>query len=426
MKRKLFTQALVPFAVAAATVAIAAPASAVQCIADPTTPLNLPNPLLVIGSSAVANLIQAMGTALANAATPVSILYATPGSCQGVNVIFNAAPIGTGSATYYSKAGTTATCTLNNETPAVLPVLASSDVSYSSCRNFTFASLPAGVGEFLGPIQTMNFIVPEASTQNAISAQAAYFVFGFEGSGGVMPWANTNMNQNIFIRGDSSGTQSMLAIGINAPAQFWHGTVPGTTTGLSSGTMLTTVGAATAANANATIGILSSDVIEGAANNATATPLVKGLAFQAYGQDCPWYPNSASATHDKQNVRDGHYVLWGPERFYTAIGSNNLPSNPLAAQWVGAFDNSTPPTFIPGGYQGLLTTEINQFLVPQCAMNVQRAGNVEIGPVTAAKPTCDCLFDSLKKTGGSSCMACPDGGTCPTGFTCSYGYCEAN
>ncbi len=426
MKRKLFIHGLVPLAVAAAAVAVAAPASAVQCIADPTAPLNLPNPILIVGSSAVANLVQAMGTALANANPPTSILYSTPGSCQGVNVLFNAAPIGTGSATYYPAAGGTATCTLNNEAPATLPQIASSDVSYASCRNYIFAALPSGIGEFAGPIQTMNFIVPTASTQNTISAQAAYFVFGFEGSGGVQPWANTNQNANIFIRGDSSGTQSMLAIGINAPAQFWHGTSAINGTGLSSGTMLTTVGAATAANANATIGILSSDVIEGPKNNTANGVLVKGLAYQHYDQDCSWYPNSASGTHDKQNVRDGHYVLWGPERFYAPIGTNGMPSNALAANWVGYFNNTVTPPF-SNGYQGLLTTEINQYLVPQCAMKVQRAGNVEIGPMTPAAPTCDCLFDSLQKTGGTSCTACTTNASCPTSApNCRYGYCEAN
>jgi hypothetical protein len=343
-----------------------------------------------------------------------------------VNVVFTGAPVGTGSATYFPAAGGTATCTLNNESAATLPQIAASDVSYASCKNFTFPSLPTGIGEFVGPIQTMNFIVPTASTANAISAQAAYFVFGFANGGGVPQWANTNSDANIFIRGDSSGTQSMLAVGINVPANLWQGTssVGGTT--LSSGTMLTTVGGATAANASSTIGILSSDVIEGTANNTASGVLVKGLAFQAYDQTCPWYPNSASSTHDKQNVRDGHYVLWGPERFYAPIGTNNLPSNSLAASWVGYFNNTVtyPST---NGYVDLLKTEINQFLIPQCAMSVQRAGNVEIGPLTPATPTCDCLFDSLQKTGGTSCTACTSNTSCPMSApNCRYGYCEAN
>lgn len=436
MKRKLFVKALVPFAAIAATVGAASPASAVQCIADPTAPLGLPNPLLLVGSSAVANLVAAMGTALANASTPVTILYSTPGSCQGANVVIpgivppnttaTLAPVGTGTATYYPKAGgAPLTCTLNNEPSTVLPVVALSDVSYTSCRNVTFpATLPAGVAEFVGPIQTMNFIVPFGSTANSISAQAAYFVFGFEGSGGVMPWANTNMNADVFVRGDSSGTQSMLAIGIGAPAQFFHGTVEG-----GSGAMLTAVGNVPAANANSAIGILSSDIIEGATNNAGATPLVKGLAFQAYNQDCPYYPNSASGTHDKQNVRDGHYALWGPERFYTAVNASNVPTNMFAAQWVGYFNETVAPPFT-NGYQDLLKTEINQFLVPQCAMKVQRANNVEIGPVSTYTPTtpCGCFFDSLKATAGTSCAACTLDTDCKSASApkCHYGYCEAN
>lgn len=440
MKRKLFT-----LAVAAATVAVAAPASAaVQCIADPTAPLNLPNPLLLVGSTAIANLVQTMAVAMANANPPISIIYSNAGSCGGVNIVFNAGTatpvlIGAGSATYYpanlAAGATPPTCNLNNEPPSVLPQVALSDVSYLSCHNGqTFTSLPAGIGEFAGPIQTMNFIVPEASTANAISAEAAYFVFGFANGGGTSQWGGAD-ESNIFIRGPASGTQSMLATAIGVRPDLWLGTstVPGSNppATLSSGTMLSTVGAATAANANATIGILSSDVIEGSKNVSTTTgmPLVKGLAFQAHGQDCPWYPNSASSTHDKENVRNGHYPLWGAERFYTPVtvsdGGAMVPTNALAAKFVGYFDGSVAPPF-PNGYQDLLTNEINDVLIPQCAMSVQRVGNLEIGPMTPYKPTCECLFDSLKKTGGSSCTPCPDGGTCAAGSTCRYGYCEAN
>jgi hypothetical protein len=429
MKRKLFIKALVPLAVAAATAAVAAPASAATCAS-----LNLPNPLLLVGSTAVANLVQTMAVALASANPPISIIYSNAGSCGGVNIVFTGAPIGTGTASYYpvGTTGTPPTCSLMNEPASTFPQVALSDVSYLSCYNGqTFSSLPAGIGEFVGPIQTMNFIVPEASNASAISAEAAYFVYGFANGGGTSQWggAGVTSEANIFMRGPSSGTQSMIAVAIGVRPDLWvaNSTDPVTMATLSSGGMLKdAVGAATAANANATIGILSSDVIEGTANVSASTnaPLVKGLAFQAHGQDCPWYPNSASGTHDKQNVRDGHYVLWGPERFYTPI-TGTTPTNALAAKWVGYFNGTVTAPF-PNGYQDLLTSEINDFLIPQCAMSVQRAGNLEIGPMTPAKPTCDCLFDSLKKTGGSSCTACPDGGTCPAGSTCMYGYCEAN
>jgi hypothetical protein len=432
MKRKLFIKALVPFAVAAATAAVAAPASAATCAS-----LNLPNPLLLVGSTAIANLVQTMAVALASASTPISIIYSNAGSCGGVNIVFSSGtatpvPIGTGTASYYpvgTGTGTAPTCTLDNEPASTFPQVALSDVSYLSCYNGqTFSALPAGIGEFVGPIQTMNFIVPQASQANSISAEAAYFVYGFPNGGGTSQWggAGVTSEANIWMRGPSSGTQSMIAVGIGLRPDLWVATSldPVTNATLSSGGMLMDAVGAANAPPNTTIGILSSDVIEGTANNKTATPLVKGLAFQAHGQDCPWYPNSASGTHDKQNVRDGHYVLWGPERFYTPVTAG-VPTNALAAKWVGYFNDTVAAPFA-NGYQDLLTSEINDFLIPQCAMSVQRAGNLEIGPMTPAKPTCDCLFDSLKKTGGSTCTACPDGGTCPTGSTCMYGYCEAN
>ena len=56
--------------------------------------------------------------------------------------------------------------------------LAISDVFPASCRP-TLASVPAPFADFFGPIQMFNFVVPAASQQQAISAEAAYFVFGF-------------------------------------------------------------------------------------------------------------------------------------------------------------------------------------------------------------------------------------------------------
>jgi hypothetical protein len=442
MKRKLFIKALVPLAAVAATVGVALPASAATCAS-----LNLPSPLLLVGSTAIANLVQTMAVALANATPPVSIIYSNAGSCGGMNIVFSsttATPvsIGMGSATYYPAnlaAGTAPpTCTLNMEPASVFPQVALSDVSYLSCYNPNpIPALPAGIGEFVGPIQTMNLIVPQASTASSISAEAAYFVFGFPNGGGVAPWGGSTVTSdaNIFMRGPASGTQSMIAVAIGVRPDKWaaNSTDPVTMATLSSGGMLKdAVGAATAANANATIGILSSDVVEGSANVSATTgmPLVKGLAFQGHGQECPWYPNSAAGTHDKQNVRDGHYILWGAERFYAPVGTNGVPTNALAAQFVALFNAATPAAMLPfpGGYKDVLTAEINNVLIPQCAMKVQRAGNLEIGPMTSYAPTCECLFDSLKKTGGTTCGVCTTDTDCKTASAthCRYGYCEAN
>jgi ABC-type phosphate transport system substrate-binding protein len=408
MKRMLWTRAIVPLAAGIAVAASATPAHAVNCT-DPS----LPNPVFITGSSAVQNLLAPLGAALAGTTT---IVYASPGSCQGVDAMFNGTPLGTGTALTWS--GTTAapvanTCTLNNEAADI----GVSDVYYSSCRNFTFPSIPAGIGEFFGPHQVMNFVVPAASSQTLISAQAAYFIYGFKGSGGVTPWANAdNMNSLIFQRGDSSGTQAMIAVAINVSADKWIGT---TTTGGSNG-MLAAVAAALPADA--AIGVLASDVADVSRSKVTQ------LAYQHYDQDCAWLPDSSSTAIDKKNVRDGHYPLWGPIHFYTKVDTNKMPTNTLAANLIGYFDGSVaPPTGpFPDGFQDFLKLEIGGHVVPQCAMKVQRS--TEIGPMSSYAPPipCGCFFDSLTAT--TSCAACTADTQCTTaGATkCRYGYCEAN
>ena len=41
------------------------------------------------------------------------------------------------------------------------------------------------------------------------------------------------------------------------------------------------------------------------------------LAFQANGQTKAYYADSTSGARDRQNVRDGHYPIWGPVHFFT-------------------------------------------------------------------------------------------------------------
>lgn len=53
----------------------------------------------------------------------------------------------------------------------------------------------------------MAFVVPRASTQTAISASAAYFVFGFGSSSGVAPWL---VNESIYRRNETSAVQAPI------------------------------------------------------------------------------------------------------------------------------------------------------------------------------------------------------------------------
>ncbi len=382
MKRKLWTRVIAPLAVGAFSAALAAPAQAANCS-------SLPGPLYISGSSAVKNFLQKIGTALATASTTgPTIIYASPGSCQGVDEMFNGTKL-TGTATYWDTSGNPNTCQLDAGGNTI--DIGVSDVYFTSCDpSFGFpATLPTGIGEFFGPNQIMNFIAPAMSSQNIISAQAAYLVFGFPNgaptaTAAVSPWGTTSGTANIFDRGVNSGTQAMLsvAIGIPAPSK-WKGMTPdqyapaNTYANSSSGMVSLFTALNTAAAAGSTIGIAASDAADAARTN------VKILAFQGYGQDCAWLPDSSSTSFDKKNVRDGQYVPWGPIHFYAKVGAGGTPTNAQAANLVGYFDGSVAAPFA-NGYQDLITAEAKGSTVPDCAMHVKRT--TEVGPVQLVRP----------------------------------------
>jgi len=78
--------------------------------------------------------------------------------------------------------------------------------------------------------------------------------------------------------------------------------------------------------------------------------------------------------------------------------------------------------------QDVLDSEINNHVVPICAMNVSR--DAEIGPLSSFQPTgsCGCYFDK-STTGATTCTLCTGttgtAGNCTGGKVCNYGYCEA-
>src|SRR5262249_34515289 len=159
---------------------------------------------------------------------------------------------------------------------------------------------------------------PKASSQAVINAQAAYFVYGFGGTGGQLaPWTNDAL---IFSRGPSSSVQQMIAAAIKVPAAKWFVGASGSTLLGSAGSMVTNMSGSTIPEG--TIGILSSIDADVSRLN------VKVLAYQHYNQDCAWLPDSTSGSFDKINVRDGHYAIWGPMHFFAKVDASGAPMNP--------------------------------------------------------------------------------------------------
>jgi hypothetical protein len=345
-------------------------------------------------------------------ATGFTPVFQVSSSCTGVKSIFGSGAElmmsdpspgpGAKYAAYFSQDGSSTSCLLG--APVQVDV-GESDIFSTTCDGF---GPPTGsIGEFLGPIQAMAFVVPGKSQETAITAEAAREVFGM-GGGNATPWTNPAL---YFIRNANTGTQQQIGHAIGVPAdQFW---------GIDRGT---------AANVDAlmkvisdpdlaeqAIGIISADYYDNDRANLNA------LAFQAEGQDCAYLPDSTPYKKDKSNVRDGHYPIWGPLHFFAAV-DNGQPVSPGAQAFASVVS-------VPNIPQALLDAFIGSSLVPSCAMAVQRTG--ELGPLSAYAPPfqCGCYFEASPAVNGSapsSCAPCNTANDCtdPARPACNLGYCE--
>src|SRR5262245_10801201 len=128
-------------------------------------------------------LMKSLGQKLrANTPNPLTVVYKTSGSCTNIDAFYNNTKLTTNplyipSATddpAWDPSKPSPTCTIDPAGVALDVAVAATFVS--SCAT---DPPPAGVKLFVGPIQPYVFVVPEASTQKAITAEEAYFTFGF-------------------------------------------------------------------------------------------------------------------------------------------------------------------------------------------------------------------------------------------------------
>jgi hypothetical protein len=296
-----------------------------------------------------------------------------------------------------------------------------SDVFPQTCAGFELVNLEAqSVVDAHGPIQTMVFAVPSNSKMAEISAQAAYFVFGFGASGNVLDPTGMNVIWNdesyLFQRSATSGTQAMLAAVIGVPSAQWRGVNHKTSDDIVSSLQRAGSNSDTA---NRAIGILAADYID--SKNLRAT--IRSLAFQDTNQKCAMYPDSSPTSRDKINVRDGHYPIWGPLHLLYRVDKTGNPINAVTRQSVldilGYLSGSKP---LPNGVK-LLDVYAQNGLIPECAMKVTRTTDgANLVPFRPTNP-CSCTFEE-KATGITSCKSCVVQGDCNQNENCSFGYCE--
>jgi len=379
----------------------------------------------VTGSTAVKPFLQQIAQQLAVGG--VYVVYTSTGSCVGVDAVVNATPMKTGpapapaaSAIYWENSSSSGkACDLPPE--GVTADIGISDVFVTSCPGFELTNLDAqDIRDAHGPIQTMTFAVPTSSPHSEISAQAAYFVFGFGAASGIRSidgaeaiWDDEGL---ILQRSASSGTQAMIAAAIGVPPGRFKGKLHKTSDDVLADLQSA---AGVAETAKKAIGILAADYVD--TRNLRAQ--IRMLGYQDTHQPCAVFPDSTSTARDKRNVRDGHYAIWGPLHLLYRTDQVGNPLNETNRQQVtdilGYLAGTKP---LPNGIR-LLDVYAQSGVVPECAMQVTRTADG--GNITPYRPPspCSCVFE-LKATGATDCTPCTVQGDCGEGESCSQGYCE--
>jgi hypothetical protein len=430
-----------------------------------------PNPVYISGSSASEPVLEA----LAGLLTGISIIYFSPDSCLGLSDMLSEMPSteqnsGVGPFYLSTANGTGSAVACNFDATPQVPDIGVSDVFLKTCESQISLTVPAGVtlAEIQGPIQAMTFVVPSGSDATAISGEAAYVVFGYDGTPAVGQW---NAPGDIFVRANTSGTLNMIGTAIGLNSVDWANTAPSLTPpaqqASGTGAMFTDV--STSPNANATIGILSYEgAVQRNAKAAAANPAqptVKILPYQPLGASCGYLPDSSSTSPDRINVRQGAYDIWGPLHFLVKVDSNgnpvpnNVATSPAAMATVLNYFIETGPAssvgipadseaavktvpfpisgsdaggITPSDATALVTAESTLSVggvVPWCAMQVLRTS--EIGAPASYQPAqgCGCFFENSAtgKTVSPYCQACSSPADCndPCFPKCNYGFCEA-
>lgn len=369
---------------------------------------DLPNPVYLQIGDTQENLIKRLGKHLRDSTVkPLTLVYLKGSSCVNVDVfesgaLLNANPLYIPSVDEdpaWEPRQAAPSCVIN---PAGVALdIGNSATFISSC---TGDPPPADVVRVSGAIQAYAFVVPEASNETVITAEEAYFVYGFGAIGAIAPWTTDSL---ILQRTTTASTQLTLMANIGVPVDRAKGVEF-----QRSGQLLTTL--TTSVDPQRTIGILGVEVADAQRN------VVNILAFRAFDQHLAWYPDKTSTSFDKQNVRDGHYVPWSPAEWMFHVDEQGEPENPDARYVVDLLVGApvTPaPDFDP------IADVIAVGAVPRCAMKVTRPFDGALLSPFAPDEPCGCFFEAVVDEPAPSCFACNEDTPCAVG-ACRHGFCE--
>ncbi|HUS32146.1 MAG TPA: hypothetical protein VMZ53_26785 [Kofleriaceae bacterium] len=362
-----------------------------------------PNMVYITGSTNLPPLVKAVQPLLYAGNPSYVAVFAPQTSCRGAGSILDPDAtkhliknVTNNYAFYYDQQGKQTFCLLD---PAGTVVdVGESDVNASACG----FSAVANTADYVGPVLTIDLVVPSSSSQTTISAEAAHLVFGAGGaSGKVTPWTDPHY---YFTRSSGTGTTQLVSRAIGVDATMWWGIDR-----LSAGNLVASMEAIDPTVSESVIGVLSADYADKAKAN------LRLLAFQQKGQKYAYLPDSTPQVSDKANVRDGHYPIWGAIHFFAST-ANGVPSQ-AASAFITQFS-------VPKLKEELVSAIIDAGFVPSCAMKVSRT--VDVGPLSPYTPPfgCGCYFDN-KVNGATACKKCTTASDCTSAApACNYGFCE--
>lgn len=401
---------LVRAGVVAVGVGLTGPAEAALCSSLGAQPI-----VYIENGDTQEPLVKKLGAQLITSSSPVRLVYKNRRTCDLALDMYTPNPMVTDAIAikYIPSPAEDPTWTPLSVTPScdadaggVAIGLGIGATFLSSCTNLP-AVKPADLAVLDGPVQSYGFIVPGASSQIALTAQEGYFAYGFpQATGQAPPWLDQALRSS---RGPTASTALTCAAAIGLNGSQLKGTVP---VGNTSTEVLSFV--ATSGSPEATIGLMGTEVYDGARN------LVKLLAFKGFGQRYAYFPDSSATSFDKRNVRDGHYLPWAPTPYVTRVEvGTGKATDPNVQRLIDLVFGARVDADVNG-----LDQVIASGLVPECAMGVKRAFDGGDLSLYAAPEPCACYFESKVPQGATKCSKCTDSSTCGAG-KCRRGYCEA-
>jgi hypothetical protein len=409
-----------------------------------------PNPVLVLGATGFP--LETVQKAMGDTAT---VVYLETGSCFGVGAAAANTPkfgeepasVNTKQAVYFDRNqdGRAVSCRVPDGVSIAADIALSGSFP-DTCSGSAVSpsvtlppntTLPTDWKDFVAVINPIMFAVPATSNERAISAEAAYRVFGFgSGTGSlartVEPWIDENF---IFRRTASSGTQQAIGRFLQIPAGAFRGTDAGGSSAMRRAFQQTT-------DVQRTIGLNSSEIVDADRSS------MKSLAYQHFGQPVAFYPDSDPGAFDRRNIRDGHYLMWLALHAFARIDNNQdvVSSHNPDMEKDGAVVGPAGKTRAERDLAvrrlvGVLTGQLSPPVptvdlfgalkrlgdVPGCAMRVTRPKDgADLVPFTPAT-SCACAFEAASPGSvPAGCKPCTGPADCSgTGKpTCSFGYCE--